>query len=92
MAFERGLLIGEEAEKPVENEMGQHIRVLVHELGGIVDFIVHNDVEILSTHQIQSAPIIDLSNAWPRTFFPLCDCTSAYVSSFVSDMLGMYVS
>ena len=38
---------GEEAENPVEIETGQHIRVLIDKLRGIVDFIVHNEVEIL---------------------------------------------
>lgn len=32
-----------------QGERGQHIRMFIYEFRGIVDFIVHDDVEILST-------------------------------------------
>ena len=50
---------------------GRSVRVLIYELRGIVDFVVHDNVEILSTHQIRSAPNFSALDCRPRTFFPL---------------------
>lgn len=78
---------------------GGHVRVLVDEARGVVNFVVHDDVEVLSQRggfisvlEFHIPLLIPRSpssqgGGYRHTFFELCSATSLYVSSV--DMVAL---
>ena len=47
---------GGEAEKALKIEEQKHLRVLIDEFGGVVDFVVNHHIQVLQRANNESAP------------------------------------